>query len=53
MLKAEDLVDLIQSAGDTGLPFRLGTIAAGYTTGQPAVTFDGEGAASIKTYPFL
>lgn len=34
-------------------PIRMGTIDAGYVSGQPAVVFDGESIASGKTYPYL
>lgn len=33
--------------------FKLGTIPDGYTSGRPTVIFDGEDAATTKTYPHL
>lgn len=32
---------------------RLGTIPATYVSGRPKIIFDGEGAESTKTYPYL
>ena len=40
--------------GKKGEPvFRIGTIPGSYVSGRPTVQFDGEGAASTKTYPYL
>lgn len=39
--------------GNSTLPFRLGTIPAGYISGKPTVQFDGENTVSTKKYSYL
>jgi hypothetical protein len=34
-------------------PYRLGKIDPVYSTGRPAIVFDGEATASEKQYPYL
>lgn len=50
---AVDLLNLLTGAPETRVNFRLGTIPNTYTAGRPTVIFDGEGAASTRTYPYL
>lgn len=51
-MRPEDFLQLLNQ--DTGPPvFRLGTIPGTYTGGRPRVQFDGESAASTRTYPYL
>ena len=42
-----------ESQGRDSPAFRLGTIPSTYTSGRPQVQFDGESAASTRTYPYL
>jgi hypothetical protein len=36
---------------EKGQAFRLATIPAGYTSGQPTLIFDGETDVTVRTYP--
>lgn len=51
-MRPEDFLELLTPG--TGPPvFRLGTIPGTYSGGRPQVQFDGESAASTRTYPYL
>ena len=34
-------------------PFQLATIPADYVSGRPHLIFDGEGTATVRTWPYL
>lgn len=53
MISPEDFLQVITSNDKPTAPFKIGTIPAGYTSGRPTVQFDGESAASTRTYPYL
>jgi hypothetical protein len=40
-------------SNQSGVAFLIGTIPASYSSGRPKIMFDGEAAASIRTYPYL
>jgi len=48
----EQFIKLLPS-NQQGVAFLIGTIPADYTAGRPTITFDGESAASVRTYPYL
>jgi hypothetical protein len=48
----EQFIKLMPS-NQPGTSFLIGTIPASYTAGRPTITFDGEGVASVRTYPYL
>lgn len=53
-MDAPEFLDLIRSAVPSPeAPSALATIAAGYVSGRPQVIFDGELAASARTYAYL
>ena len=52
MSSSEDFLSLF-SRNSKQSAFKLGTIPQDYTTGNPAIIFDGEGGASMRTYPHL
>lgn len=52
ILDPVDFLNLIRQS--PGVPtFRLATIPSTYVSGRPTLTFDGEGAATTRTYPHL
>lgn len=51
-MRPEDLLEILRRGGREPT-FLLGTIPAGYVSGRPTVQFDGENAASTRTYPCL
>lgn len=50
---AEEVLRLLEATRKKERLVRFGTIPAGYVSGRPTVLFDGESAASTKTYPYL
>ena len=53
MITPEDFLKTVSSPGAQGSSFKIGSIASSYTSGRPAVKFDGESTASTRTYPYL
>lgn len=55
-MESHEFIGLIRSIAREeieGDAFALGTIPANYLSGRPAIQFDGESSASIRTYPYL
>lgn len=52
-MKVEAFLDAIQQSSGMSPSFCLGTIAAGYVSGRPAVVFDGETTTTTRHYPYL
>jgi|GEM_PF-4380749 len=50
-MKVHQLIKDIRGEQKAAAPFRLGTIPAGYVSGEPTVIFDGEETASTRTFP--
>jgi hypothetical protein len=50
---AAEVLRLLEATQKSERIVRFGTIPATYVSGRPAVLFDGETSASIKTYPYL
>lgn len=55
-MSPEDFLSIMapqEGQGRDSPSFRLGSIPSTYTSGRPTVKFDGESAASTRTYPYL
>lgn len=51
-MRPDEFLELVRPE-NRQVVFRLGTIPAGYAGGRPQVQFDGESAASSRTYTYL
>ena len=52
MISPEDFLEIVKS-GAKDVQFKIGAIPGTYVSGRPTILFDGESAASTKTYPYL
>lgn len=52
-MDAAEFLEIMRAGQEPPPAFRLGTIPAGYVSGRPPIRFDGESAATARTWPYL
>jgi hypothetical protein len=52
-MDAPALLGLVQQAQTAPAVFKIGKVSASYSSGRPALRFDGESSDTVAVYPYL